>query len=542
MLLELHIENLGIIRSATLALGPGLTVFTGETGAGKTMLVEAIDLVVGGRADAAVVGPHGDEARVEGRFLRRVPVSHGDSNSSTVDDGTVEVVLTRVVPSDGRSRAYVDGRPATAGTLSEIAAELVDIHGQHAHQSLLSAPAQRAALDAHGRIDTSPIRKARESIASIDETLASLGGDPRERAREMDLLEFQVREIESAALGPSDEDEQLEREEDRLTTVVAAREALERLGTVFDDDGPLAGLRSGLRDIQPISSLGALAERLQSVLTDLEDVGGEVRRAADGAEEDPERLAQIRARRQLLRDLTRKYGDSLEAVQTFGRTATERLEQLRSWSDTVDQLTAQRSEAESSLLEAQRVVGDARRALAPGLASRVESRLRDLGMPHATIGIRVSDEPAGDEVTFLLAANPGTSMQPLAKVASGGELARAMLALRLVLMGVPSVLVFDEVDAGIGGSAAVAVGRALSQLGSSHQVFAVTHLPQVAAAATTQILVEKSVEGGTTVGRARSLTPEERVAEISRMLSGGLADEPAREHARRLLEEMAPPS
>lgn len=529
MLLELHIENLGIIRSAALTFGRGLTVFTGETGAGKTMLVEAIDLVVGGRAEAIVVGPHGTETRVEGRFVRR---------DETGREG--EVVLTRIIPADGRSRAYVDGRPATAAMLAEIAAELVDIHGQHAHQSLLSAGAQRSALDLHGGIDLSPVRAIRDEIGEIDTVLSSLGGDPRERAREIDLLEFQIREIDQAAISSPDEDERLATEEERLASIAASREALERLIAVFDDDGPLSALRNGFREVQSIPALAEVAARLQSVLAEVEDVGAEVRRAAEGAEEDPERLATVRARRQMLRDLMRKYGDDLEAVKGYGSEAARRLEELRSWTERVEQLTHQRSAASDRLAGELAKVGDARRRIAPRLGMQVEERLRELGMPHASVSITVSDDPGGDDVTFMLAANPGTPAQPLAKVASGGELARAMLALRLVLMGVPSVLVFDEVDAGIGGSAAVAVGRALAQLGASHQVFAVTHLPQVAAAATTQILVSKSVDGGTTEGSARALGADERIAEISRMLSGGMADDAAREHARRLLEEMAP--
>lgn len=528
MLSELNIENLGIIKSTTLRFDGGLTVFTGETGAGKTMLVEAIDLVVGGRADPGMVGAHGTEARVEGRFLRR----------RTAADGEVtEVILTRVVPADGRSRAYVDGRLATAAQLAEIASELVDIHGQNAHQSLLSMSSQRTALDAHAGVDLSEVRATLEELAAIDDALASTGGDPRERAREMDLLSFQVREIEAAAIASADEDEALEVEEDRLASITAVREALMSLARRFDDEGPVNELRTGLREIAPHSSLAAIASRLAAVLTELEDLGHEVRRCADEAEEDPERLAAVRQRRQMLRELRRKYGESLVAVAEFGRRAAQRLTDLESWNERAEGLVARRREALERLVAAQQIVGDLRRSTAPRLAEEVERRLRELGMPHASLRVQVSEEPLGNEVTFLLAANPGSTHQPLAKVASGGELARTMLALRLVLMGVPSVLVFDEVDAGIGGAAAVAVGRALAALGRSHQVFAVTHLPQVAAAASTQVLVEKTVAAGSTTGTARVLVGEERATEVARMLSGGLADGVAREHAASLLRE-----
>ena len=520
MLSELHIENLGVIEKLDLTIGEGLVALTGETGAGKTMLVEAIDLLVGGRADASVVRTGCEEARVEGRFV--------------TDES--EVILCRVVPVTGRSRAYINGRLATVAQLAEYGAELVDLHGQHAHQSLLGASAQRLALDHFCGVDLEPLRNARARLTEIEALLATLGGDERARAREIDLLRFQVKEIDDANLQSPEEDDDLSRSEDLLADAVAHREALYAAAAALqDDDGASDVVGRSIAAISHRETFVALGERLKNVQAEIDDVAREMRDVAETIEEDPAKLDEVRQRRHLLVDLRRKYGESLSEVIAYGAESTLRLDELESFEARAATLDSERAAAVQQLRSAEKVVGDARRAAAPKLAKAVQQHLRTLAMAHAIVGVSVGVD-AGDDVTFLLAANPGSPPLPLTKVASGGELARTMLALRLVLTEGPATLVFDEVDAGIGGEAAVAVAGALAQLGQRHQVLVVTHLAQVAAAAHRQIKVSKTVKSKQTYAEACELGSQDRVQEIARMLSGGMAEESALNYASELLK------
>ena len=533
MLVELSIENLGIIESSRLTFDSGFTAFTGETGAGKTMLVEAIGLVVGQRADVSVIRDGAEEARVEARFVTSGP------------DGDVETILCRVLHREGRSRAYLNDRMATVATLAEVGQGLVDIHGQHAHQRLMSASVQRDSLDAFGKVDTSALRQAREAVTQIDANLAALGGDEKSRVREIDLLSFQCEEIENAGLSRPDEDQALSREEDELSDVVRHQEALLKVSALLSEDGNAVDLLGQVsRSLSPITSMSEIRERVENLLAELNDISHTVRGAAENSEENPERLEEIRLRRQALRDLVRKYGDTIADVMAFGAEARTRLNELLSYSERVQELEASRANALKELHSRQLEVGRQRRKTAPGLAAAVEKRLRLLALPHATIQVAVGDEvsdPSGEAVSFMLAANPGSAPMPITKVASGGELARVMLALRLVLTTDPATMVFDEVDAGIGGAAAVAVAQALRELGADHQVFAVTHLAQVAASAHSHIVVSKSVKSGKTYGRATKVLQEDRVGEIARMLSGGIADETALTHAQEILNTLGAP-
>ncbi|MEY4080790.1 MAG: repair protein RecN, partial [Actinomycetota bacterium] len=308
MLVELAIENLGVIERVNLSFGNGFTALTGETGAGKTMLVEAINLIVGARADANVVRSGADEARVEARFVRQV------------DGAEIETILTRVVAKEGRSRAYVDGRMATVTQLSEIGEELVDIHGQHAHQRLLGAAAQRDALDRFAGVDLTALRKAREAVTQIDASLAALGGDEKTRAREIDLLQFQVGEILGAAIGSPDEETDLGREEDLLADATRYRETLWAVAEFLGgDNGAGDAVGRAARAVAPFDGLGGIRDRLASLTAEIDDLLAEVRTAAERSEEQPERLEAVRQRRQMLRDLMRKYGDSLADVISFGQ-------------------------------------------------------------------------------------------------------------------------------------------------------------------------------------------------------------------------------
>jgi DNA repair protein RecN (Recombination protein N) len=533
MLLELRVENLGIIEEILLPFGPGMTVITGETGAGKTLLVDALELLCGGRADPGAVRDGAAEARVEGRFA---PTGEGED----------EVVLARVVPAVGRSRGYADGRLATAGELAGWGRRLVDLHGQHTHQSLLVSVEQRALLDrACGDAATRAIaqlRDARQTVRRVDEQLVALGGDERVRAREADLLRYQLAEIEGGAIADADEDDRLAAEEDLLADAEAHRDALatayETLeGAGEDALGRAAGALAGR------AAFANLAARVHALQAETAEVARDVRLTLESVAMDPERLVIVQARRARLHELMRKYGRDLAAVLAYGDEVRCRLEELETHDARAAALDAERTEAETEARRAAAELSRIRAKAATPLAAAVTEQLRALAMPKASFTVELAQtgmsDDGSDDVSFLLAPNPGEPHRPLARAASGGELARAMLALRVVLSEAPPTLVFDEVDAGIGGEAGSAVGRALAGLGGHHQVLCVTHLPQVAAFADAHVVVTKSERKARTVASASLLLDDARIAELARMLAGDLDSQHAREHARELMSRAA---
>jgi DNA repair protein RecN (Recombination protein N) len=562
MLTEIRVVSLGVFADLTLVLGPGMTALTGETGAGKTLVVEAIELLLGGRADPVLVRPGDEQASVEARFS--VAGNGGDAC-----DGGDDLILSRTVPASGRSRAHVNGRMAPLAELAKAGERLVDLHGQHDHQSLLSPAVQRAALDRFGAIDHGPVAAARAAIRANEQALAAIGGDARARAREIDLLRFQISELDAAALDDPLEEQALTVEEDRLADASAHREAAAAACFVLSGDGG-AGDRLGeaVAALAGRPPLAAVGDRLRAAASELADAAGDLRDMAEQLEDDPERLAAVRARRQLLRELRRKYGEGLADVIAYRSDANARLDELVSHEARVAELEQERATRQAALERAEDALGGSRRSAAPALAAEVERCLHHLAMPRARFRVCVGADRAGDEVTWLLGANPGEAVLPLSKVASGGELARTMLAVRLalgpgvgrigpvppageldgssaVVTGDPPAardrptLVFDEVDAGVGGEAAVAVGRALADLAEHHQVLVVTHLPQVAAFADQQIAVRKDEAGGRTVAQATVLGRQARVVELSRMLSGQPDSATARRHAEELLATAA---
>jgi DNA repair protein RecN (Recombination protein N) len=564
MLAELHVRDLGVISDLSLVLAPGMTALTGETGAGKTLVVEAIELLAGGKADPLVVRPGATEAVVEGRFTT-VPAGAGSGDAGSGDAGSgdagadaagadaagadEELILGRAIPAAGRSRAYLNGHMATAGALAETTAGLVDLHGQHAHQSLLTPAAQRDCLDAYGRIELGPLEAARAHRRQLERDLEALGGDARARAREIDLLRFQVDELDAAGLGDPAEDETLAAEEERLAGATAHREAAALAATLLaSEDGAGEPLGQAVAAMAGRAPLADLEARLRALAAEAAELAADIRDTAESLEDDPERLDEVRARRQLLRQLCRKYGDDVPSVLAYAEEARKRLAELESCEERAGALEAARQAADTDVAEAEAAVRAARRKAAPKLAAAVEARLRDLAMAKARIDVAVGHDGSGDDVVFLLGANPGEETLPLARVASGGELARAMLALRLTLTGPGAAagrtLIFDEVDAGVGGEAAIAVGRALAELARSggHQVLVVTHLAQVAACADQQIAVAKEIRGGRTIATAAPLDRAARVVELARMLSGQPDSPTARRHAEELLAAAATPA
>ncbi|MBX7070535.1 MAG: DNA repair protein RecN [Microthrixaceae bacterium] len=526
MLVELAVRDLGVIAELRLDFGAGMTALTGETGAGKTMIIEALALLLGGKADPTRVRPGAEASVVEGRFT-----TPGDAGA----EGD-EIVLRRVVPAEGRSRCYVNGEMATAAGLAEIGGRLVEICGQHSHQRLLSPRAQRDALDRFGKVDLAAFVVAQSRRRDLESQLAALGGDERSRAREIDILRFQVDELDAANVSDPDEDARLAAEEDVLADAVAHLEAgAAALAELHDDGAASDRLGAALAALDHRTPYEPTASRLHGLLAELADTVGDLRDQIERIEPDPERLDAVRARRQLLVELRRKYGDTLADVMAYHREAASRLDDLMSH----DARAAELEDAIAAALEfeaaAAAKVAAARRAAAPQLAEAVAERLAEVALGAASVEIGVGTEDPGDDVEFRMSANAGMSPQPIARAASGGELSRTMLALHQVLsVGAPT-MIFDEVDAGVGGTAATAVGRALAGLARDTQILVVTHLPQVAAYADVQLSVSKSGDQ-LAVTSIRQLDSDARVIELSRMLSGSPDSETARRHAEELLD------
>ena len=555
MLEEIRIGQLGVIDSSTLELGPGLTVITGETGAGKTMIVTALGLLLGGRADSGAVRTGARNARVEGvvrtadlpEFAAAVEEAGGE-----VEDE--RVVLARNVSAEGRSRAFVGGASVPVSSLAEIAEPLVAVHGQSDQHRLLQARAQREALDRFGGEQVADLltayRDVYHRLEAVERELDEVVTTARERAQEADLLRFGLGEVEAVAPEPG-EDAALAAEESRLgfadTLRTAAEQAREALSSEQGDPDALATasaartLLDGVREHD--AEAGELADRLAEITYLLSDLAADVASYASRIDTDPARLAAVSERRAALTALTRKYGDTIDDVLAWAERSATRLLDLDHTDERIEQLRAEQEVLRRERDTAAAALSAARVEAAARLAAEVTAELTLLAMPHARLGVdvRTTDRftsSGADEVELMLAANTGSEPRPLAKGASGGELSRVMLALEVALAGTSPVptFVFDEVDAGVGGAAAVEVGRRLAQLARSAQVLVVTHLPQVAAYADRHVVVEKSSDGTVTSSGLTVLDDEQRERELSRMLAGLADSDTALAHARELLD------
>ncbi|MEU2562645.1 DNA repair protein RecN [Streptomyces longispororuber] len=565
----MRIRSLGVIDDAVVELSPGFTAVTGETGAGKTMVVTSLGLLLGGRADPALVRLGAKSAVVEGRIT--VPEGaaaalRAEEAGAEFDDGAL--LVSRTVSAEGRSRAHLGGRSVPVGVLAELADELVAVHGQSDQQGLLKPARQRGALDRYaGDAVAVPLAKytaAYRRLRAVSAELDEITTRARERAQEADLVRFGLDEIAAVEPRPG-EDTELAAEAERLghaealaSAATAAHAAL--AGNPEDPEGVdastlVAGAHRALETVRTHDpALAALADRIGEIGILLADVAGELAGYADDLDADPLRLAAVEERRAALTQLTRKYGEDVGAVLAWAEAGAARLAELEGDDDRLEELTAERDALRAELAGLARALTEARVEAAARFAAAVTEELASLAMPHArvTIDVRQTDDPDGvdidgrtvaygpagvDEVELLLAPHPGAPARPIAKGASGGELSRVMLAVEVVFAGtdpVPTYL-FDEVDAGVGGKAAVEIGRRLAKLAKSAQVVVVTHLPQVAAFADRQLLVEKTHDGSVTRSGVQVLEGEDRVRELSRMLAGQEDSQTARAHAEELL-------
>jgi DNA repair protein RecN (Recombination protein N) len=575
MLEEIRITSLGVIESSTLELGRGLTVITGETGAGKTMLVTALGLLLGGRADTGTVRTGAKTARVEG--VVRVDDLAWFATAIEEAGGAVEddrVVLARNVSAEGRSRAFAGGASVPVSVLAELAVPLVAVHGQSDQHRLLAPRAQRDALDrfAGDRVGKPLTRYVtlRARLLDVEAELTEVTRAARERAREADLLRFGLDEVAAVEPRPG-EDAELAAEEARLGYADTLRAAAERAREALSSDqgtpdalAAAAEARTALdsvRDHDPEAA--GLADRLAELTYLLSDLAADVASYASGLETDPARLAGVSERRAALTALTRKYGDTIDEVLGWAEQSSARLLELDDTDGKIERLREEAASVRADLATAATELTDARTKAAGRLARQVSEELTQLAMPdgRVTVVVRQHEVPAEsagsllvgkrwlrfgssgiDEVEIELAANAGSPSRPLAKGASGGELSRVMLAIEVALAGTSPVptFVFDEVDAGVGGRAAVEVGRRLAELAKTAQVLVVTHLPQVAAYADRHVVVEKSSDGTITTSGLTVLDPEARERELSRMFAGVDESDTALAHARELLETAAP--
>ncbi len=570
MLYELRVENLLLMERAELRLAPGLNVLTGETGAGKTLLAQALDLLLGGKARAGIVREGAAEAYVEGVFSLPPGVGEGGERlggqaderfGSLIPDGAEELVLARRVWPDGRTRAYVCGRSATVGDLRELGSLLLSFYGQHEHRKLMLVSAQLDALDAFGGAEVLSLRHAvgelHDRVRILEARRDGLLGDAGARERELDLLRFELEEIET--IGPVVEEEaELLIERERLRHLAVLQESGSSAAEAIAPDDGLGAATLLARAAEAVEvmaavdpSVSALAERLSAARLEAEDVVLELSSYVEGLEGSPGRLEWVEERLAGFSRLSRKHGGSLAEVLAHAERCRERVAELADSEVALEGVDAELAEAVAARAAAGDRLSALRSEAAPRLAAAVRERLGELAMSEARFEVSVSERGSGygprgkDAIEFLIAPNPGLPMGPLREIASGGEMSRVMLALLSVAHGSSddngahreeSLLVFDEIDAGIGGHTARAVGAHLRALAQGRQVLCITHLPQVAALGERHFTI---VKDGSRTPALTTVTPLEGdgvLGELVRMLGADADDRAARGHARELLK------
>ena len=557
MLTELRIRNFAIIESVTLPLAEGFNVLSGETGAGKSIIVGALGLLLGERASADLIRSGAEKATVEGVFdvssVRGI-AKLADEKGIEVEDDTL--VLKREITTGGRGRAWINGAPVTATVLAEIGRQLVNLHGQHDAQTLLDGESQRRILDAFGGAETQAeqVRRIYGELSSVRREISTLTSRRADAEKRADYLRHVAKEIEDARLSPS-EDTKLQDE----ARVLENADELRRLATTLNDllsgeeASVLGQLGAAQRPLTSIERIDPSAARMQELFDAgfyaLQELARSVEDYAGSVDLDPSRLEEVRQRRDRLFGLLKKYGPTLDNVIEAGRSARAELDLIDTAQFDLANLTARETEARRRLSGEAEKLSDMRISAGKKLAKSVDALLPQLGMPDGkfTVALIARDEPTAEgaeDVEFRVALNVGHEDRPLARVASGGELSRVMLALKTILARVDQVptLIFDEVDSGIGGRVGLQVGDTLRRVAKDHQVFAISHLPQIAARAHHHIVVAKGAKGGVTTADISVLQGTSRVNEIARMLGGDPESKVSRAHAKELLESAAAPA
>ena len=550
MLIELRIKDYAVIHDLTLELGSGLSALSGETGAGKSIIVGALSLLLGERAASDTVRTGAERAMVEAVFDVATYPKLGvqlDDLGIEAEDGLL--ILRREVAAVGRNRAWINESPTTARTVGELGRSLVDLHGQHEHQTLLRKDTQRHILDAFGEAeeDASAVEEAYEELGGLEAKLRELQDHRRELASRVDFLRFQMRELEEADV-QSGEEEALTEESGRLEnseellgeTTRIHDELYSAEGALTDKVSGLAQTLARLKGWDP--ALEGPHEELQGAYHALAEVGRDLSVYVGGLRHDPGRLEEVRSRLDLIHSLKRKYGPTAEDVIASRDRVRAKLDEVEDGGWDEDTLAAEVDRTRSDLIAAAARLSEKRQAAATRLEEEVEALLPDLGLPAGTFKVQMDTLPevesrGAESIEFLVSVNAGFPPSSLARVASGGELSRVMLTLKAILAQVDQVptLVFDEIDAGIGGQVASLVAAKLKDVARYHQVFVVTHLPQLASQACSHLLVEKDEREGLAATAVRGLTGDARVREIARMLGGDPESETSQDHARELL-------
>ena len=550
MLIELRIRDYAVIHDLTLELGPGLSALSGETGAGKSIIVGALSLLLGERASSDTVRTGAERAMVEAVFdVASHPKIGAQLNDLGIETEDGLLILRREVAAVGRNRAWINESPTTARTVGELGRTLVDLHGQHEHQTLLRKDTQRGILDAFGEAekDASAVEEAFEELSKLEARLKELQEHRRELASRVDFLRFQMSELEEANVQPgeeealADEGRRLENSEELLGEATRIHtELYSTEGAITEKVAALAQTLARLKEWDP--ALEGPHEELQEAYHALAEVGRDLSNYAGGLRHDPGRLEEVRSRLDVIHSLKRKYGPTSEDVVASRDRVRAELDEVEDGRWDEDTLVADVDRTRSTLIEAAASLSEKRREAAARLEEEVEALLPDLGLPAGTFKVQMETFPdvksrGAEDVEFLVSVNKGFPPTALARVASGGELSRVMLNLKAILAQVDQVptLVFDEIDAGIGGQVASLVAAKLKDVARYHQVFVVTHLPQLASQARSHLLVEKNEGEGLAETAVKGLTGDARVREIARMLGGDPESETSQNHARELL-------
>ncbi len=560
MLLELRVENYAVIDHTVAEFGSGLNLLTGETGAGKSILIDALVLLLGGKASSDMVR-FGAERAVVGCVFETTPGSEKILEDNGLDIAGDEILLRREIGSSGKGRVFVNNQPATVGVLRQLAPELALVHAQSETSIAFDAAQQRLLLDRSAQIGTDAVAQAFVAWRSLRAELESLRGAEGDRLRQIDLWSFQAREIEAAAIVDAEEDVRLEAEKRLLANAerifTGANAALDLL---YEAEVSAESLLGGaIRHIEDLARFGdSLAEaalQLKAAQAAVEDVAATLRDFADEATASPNRLAEVEDRLALLDRLKRKYGPGLDVVIAFGESAAQQLADLENRDVRLQTLEGEVKAAAAHYCDAARKLSELRRGAAARLAKAAERQINELAMRSKfSIDVTPAEGESNwsatgwDAVECRIATNPGEPVKPLTEIASGGEMSRVMLALKAAVEEqaaaqakrkgsvLPRTLVFDEIDIGIGGRAAEAVGNKLKELSRTQQVICITHLPQIAAFADQHLLIEKSEKSGRTRTGVRSMGEGERIEEVARMLSGASLTEASRTHARQMIE------